>query len=110
MPAHRKRLQGLSCIQPGSLSGTSTRWGQRAVVAAAVQHQWPMSSLDISEAFLKGVTFGEIQERRGGPKRRVSLILPRPKLGEPSGVANLRTIEGYEDSTELTEVLEMLKG
>ena len=38
-------------------SGTSTRWGQRAVVATAVQQQWPMASLDVSEAFLKGFTF-----------------------------------------------------
>ena len=91
-------------------SGTSTRWGQRAVVATAVQRQWPMASLDVSEAFLKGFTFEEIQERRGGPKRRVSLILPRVKAGEPSGVAILRTIKGYEDFNEMTEVLEMLKG
>ena len=68
-----------------------------------------MASLDVSEAFLKGFTFEEIQERRGGPKRRVSLILPRPKAGEPSGVAILRTIKGYEDFNELSEVLEMLK-
>merc|ERR1712197_337843 len=64
-------------------SGTSTRWGQRAVVATAVQHQRPMASLDVSEAFLKGFTFEEIQERRGGPRRRVSLILPRSRPGEP---------------------------
>ena len=68
-----------------------------------------MASLDVSEAFLKGFTFEEIQERRGGPQRRVSLILPRVKQGEPSGVAILRTIKGHEDFNELTEVLEMLK-
>ena len=33
-----------------------------------------------------------------------------PKLGELSGVAILRTIKGYEDCNEATEVLEMLKG
>ena len=38
-------------------SGTSTRWGQCVVVATAVQNQWPMASLDVSEAFLKGFTF-----------------------------------------------------
>ena len=79
------------------LSGASTRWGQRVVVATAVRNQWPMASLDVSEAFLQGFTFEEIQERRGGPKRKVSLILPRPKCGEPSGVAFLRTIKGCED-------------
>ena len=69
-----------------------------------------MASLDVSEAFLKGFTFEEIQERRGGPKREVSLILPRPKKGEPSGVSILRTIDGYHDFDEANEVLEMLKG
>ena len=69
-----------------------------------------MASLDVSEAFLKGFTFEETQERRGGPKRSVSLILPRPKSGEPSGVAILRAIKGYEDFDERSEVLEMLKG
>ena len=69
-----------------------------------------MASLDVSEAFLKGFTFEEVQERRGGPKRRVSLILPKGKQGEPSGVSILKTIAGYEDFDEHSEVLEMLKG
>ena len=68
-----------------------------------------MASLDVSEAFLKGFTFEEIQERRGGPKRRVLLSLPRPRQGEPSGVSILRTIKGYEDFNDSVEVLEMLK-
>ena len=38
------------------------------------------------------------------------MILPRQKVGEPSGVSILRTIKGYEDFNEATEVLEMLKG
>ena len=84
--------------------------GQRAVVATAVQQQRPMASLDVSEAFLKGFTFDEIQERRGGPKRRVSLILPRPRQGEPSGVSILRTIKGYDNFNDSVEVLEMLRG
>ena len=49
---------------------------------------------------LPGFTFDEIQERRGGPKRRVSLILPRSKPREPSGVVILRTIAGSEDANE----------
>ena len=69
-----------------------------------------MASLDVSEAFLKGCTCEEIQERRGGPRRRVSLILPRCRPGEPSGVSILRTVKGYEDFDEAGEVLEMLKG
>eukprot|EP00973_Karenia_brevis_P085553 11869469-Karenia_brevis.AAC.1 len=50
-------------------SGTSTRWGQRAVVATSVQLGCPLASLDIGQAFLKGLTFEEVQKIRGGPKR-----------------------------------------
>ena len=76
----RLTVHGFKGTAVGSLdrySGTGTRWGQRVVVATAVQNQWPMASLDVSEAFLKGFTFDEIKERRGGPRRRVSLVLPR---------------------------------
>ena len=52
-------------------SGTSTRWGQRAVVATAVQRGWNIASLDIAMAFLRGMAFEEIQEVRVGPKRVV---------------------------------------
>ena len=38
------------------------------------------------------------------------MISPRPKLGEHSGTAVLRTTKGYEGFNEATEVLEMLKG
>eukprot|EP00959_Pyramimonas_sp_CCMP1952_P305997 6403638-Pyramimonas_sp.AAC.1 len=51
-------------------SGTASSWGQRAVVATAVQSAWPIASLDISQAFLKGLTFEEVQQIRGGPKRQ----------------------------------------
>ena len=92
-------------------SGTSTRWGQRAVVATAVQSKWPLASLDISQAFLKGLTFDEVQKVKGGPKRVVSMCLPRARRDiEPSGSALIRQLKGYEDFNDSLEVLEMLKG
>ena len=69
-----------------------------------------MASLDDSASFLKGFTLEAIQQHRGGQKHKVSLILPRCRAGEPSGVSILRTISGYENFNETTEVLEMLKG
>ena len=79
-------------------SGTSTRWGQPAVAATAVQSKWPLASLDISQAFLKGLTFEEVQKVKGGPKRVVSMCLPRARRDiEPSGSALLRQLKGYED-------------
>ena len=87
-------------------SGTSTRWGQRAVVATAVQNQWGIASLDIAMAFLRGLTFDEVQEIKGGPKREVHMQLPRGREGcEPSGSALLRQCAGFEDFNDATEVL-----
>ena len=92
-------------------SGTSTRWGQRSVVATAVQRGWNIASLDIAMAFLRGMTFDEIQEIKGGPRREVSMQLPRGRPGlEPSGSALLRQCTGFESFDDATEVLEMLKG
>ena len=70
-----------------------------------------MASLDISTAFLKGLTFDEIQKIRGGLKRDVHMQLPRGRKGlEPSDSALLRQSKGFEDFNDTTEVLEMLKG
>ena len=79
-------------------SGTSTRWGQRMVVATAIQKGWQMASLDISVAFLKGMSFDEVQKIRGGPKRKVSMQLPHAQAGMPSGVQLLRQFPGLRAS------------
>ena len=80
------------------------------VVATAVQAGWALASLDISVAFLKGMTYDEIQAVRGGPKREVSMQLPFARHGLPSGVHLLRHITGFETFDDSMEVLEMLKG
>jgi len=40
-----------------TFSATSSRWGQRLVLATAAQRKWEIVSADISQAFLRGVTF-----------------------------------------------------
>ena len=94
MASRAQQPQTLSVSQVPALVGR-----QRVVVATAVQQQWLVASLGVSEALLKGLTFDEIQECRGGPKGRVSLIFPRPRTGEPSGVSILRTIKAMQTST-----------
>ena len=92
-------------------SATATRWGQRMVVSTAVQCAWPLASLDITQAFLKGLTFDEIQKETGGKRREISLVLPKGRAGiEPSGNVILRNIKGFETFADAIEVLEMLKG
>ena len=58
------RFKDVAASSLERFSGTSTRYGQRVVVATAVHHQWPMASLDVSEAFLTCFTFEDIQECR----------------------------------------------
>ena len=91
-------------------SATATRWGQRMVVSTSVQSGWPIASLDISQAFLKGLSFSEIEEQTGR-RREVSLVLPRGRPGlEPSGNMLLRRLDGFASFSDALEVLEMLKG
>eukprot|EP00975_Prorocentrum_lima_P047133 9855468-Prorocentrum_lima.AAC.1 len=47
-------------------SGTATKWAQRAVNAFAAQNNYVLFSMDISAAFLKGMTFEEIAPDTGG--------------------------------------------
>ena len=47
---------------------------------------------------------------KGGAKRVVCMALPKQTASQPSGAAILRQLEGYQDCSESTEALEMLKG
>ena len=43
-------------------AGTSARGGQKTLVSEAVRNGWPICTLDISVAFLKGVTYEELSK------------------------------------------------
>eukprot|EP00435_Cladocopium_sp_Y103_P051132 s594_g15.t1 len=95
--------QGFSDRQTtDTYAGTSTRWGQKLLITIAVQRKWALWSADISEAFLRGLTFRELHEE-GGELREVQISLP------PGGEHLLRTIQGYSDFDPSDEVLVMLK-
>ena len=82
-----KRQEDVDRNNLSSYSDTASSWGQRAVVATAIQSDWPIASLENIE---------EVQKIRGGPRREVSMVLPRGRPGvEPSGSAILRFITGY---------------
>ena len=87
-----------------NFAGTTSRWGQRLVSIFAVQFGWPLLSADISEAFLRGLTFEELfQSGHSSEMRSVQLILPQ------GSEELLRTIPGMEDFNPDTECLELLK-
>ena len=80
-------------------AGTSTRSSQRILVSEAVRNRWPMGTLDISVAFLKGVTYKELADMTGEPVREVDFYLPA------SCIPLLRLVPGFEDFDPQTEVL-----
>ena len=85
-------------------AGTTSRWGQRMIIIAAVQFKWRLVSADVSEAFLRGMTFKELfDEGHDKELRKVQLTLP------PGAVELLRTLPGMEEFSEETEVLFLKK-
>lgn len=85
-------------------SATTTRWGQRMVSAIAAINGWSLFSADISQAFLRGLTFEQLLELDPKAKpRQVQFTVP------PGSAGLLRELPGLENFNELTECLEMLR-
>ena len=87
-----------------NFSATTTRWGQRMILIFATQFSWELVSADVSEAFLRGLTFEELY-RSGEDKvlRDVQMLIP------PGSEELLRTLPGFEDYNSQTECLKMKK-
>ena len=68
----------------------------------AVNRGWTLHSADVSEAFLRGLTFEELAEA-GEDRREVALELPA------GGETLLRMQPGYEDFNPEVEVLRLLR-
>ena len=87
-----------------SYASTTSRWGQRLLWAISVQQGWPLKSADVSEAFLRGLSFEELH-RSGVDKelREVQLLLP------PGSLELIRSVPGLESFDPETEVLHLLK-
>ena len=85
-------------------AGTTSRAGQRLVNCIVAQEEdWELFSIDVAQAFAKGLTFEQMARLTGTQLRAVEFELP------PSDVALLRKIEGFQTFDALTEVLRMLK-
>ena len=81
-------------------SGTTSRWGQRAVTALTAMHGFRLWMLDIPKAFLRGLTFEQLAERTGSGQMSMQLELP------PGTVPLLRMCPGFEDFDPVKEVLD----
>ena len=99
-------VRGFKDLQASSLStfaGTTSRWGQRIVNSVAVQKQWELFTADVSQAFLRGLTFAEAAKLKDEVHRNVQFCMP------PGSNGILQKLPGYSDFDSLREVLEMLR-
>ena len=60
-------------------------------------------TLDVGQAFLRGLTFEQLRAMPGGKARAVQFRVP------PGAVALLQQLPGYEDFNPLQECLDMLR-
>ena len=89
--------------QVDNYAGTTSRWGQRLILIIAAQMKWSLHSADVSEAFLRGLSFEEVAKEPGETMRACELQLP------PGCTPMLQELKGMEHFNEVTEVLRMLK-
>ena len=89
--------------QVKTYSGTATKWAQRAINAHAAQTGYTLFSMDISAAFLKGLTFEEIAKETGDPLRKVQFDFPQKDAWL------LRKLPGMEDYDNTVEILDLIK-
>ena len=103
----RLALRGFKDLQAAELeahAATGSRLSQRLLCSeAACRPHWRFVALDISKAFLQGLTYKEIASRTGEEERDVCFTLP------PSAVPFLRQLEGFENFDERQEVLRCVK-
>jgi hypothetical protein len=87
-----------------SHAATTSRLSQRIINSETAGHpNFVTVSIDISKAFLQGLTYDELADLTGEPRRHVAFTLPK------GAAAQLRKIAGYEDFCEYREVLECTK-
>ena len=60
-----------------TFAGTSSRLSQRLVVSEAVVQGWPLATVDVKKAFLKGISYDELEQTTQEPKREVNFDLPQ---------------------------------
>ncbi len=87
-------------------SGTATKWSQRMINAHAAQNDYVLFSMDISAAFLKGLTFKEIQQLTGEPLRSVQFDFPAQDAWI---LQQLPCMSDYDYHTDLIKALWGLK-
>ena len=74
-------FKDLQATQLATFAGTTSRWGQRIVNSIAVQKGWILFTADVSQAFLRGLTFEEAAKHKHEVVRTVQFTVPPGSLG-----------------------------
>ena len=96
-------FKDLQAAQPSTYAGTTTRRGQRLVNSVAAQHQWPLFTAYVSQAFRRGLTFEQVAHMKDEVERDVQFTVP------PGSTHLLKKLPGFSDFNPLKEVLRMLR-
>ena len=96
-------FKDMDALDLETYAGTSTRTSQRIVTSEAACRGWDLTAIDVKKAFLKGISYEELSQLSGAPRREVNFDLP------PEAVTILRRCKGFEDFDPRTEVLSMTK-
>ena len=71
-----------------TFAGTTSRWGQRVINSVAARSHWHIFSADVSQAFIRGLTFKEAAEMKDEVRRDVQFTVP------PGSAAILKMLPG----------------
>ena len=72
-----KGFKDLQAAQLTTFAGTTTRWGQRLVNTVAAQKGLPLFTADVSQAFLRGLTFEQEAQMKDDVQRDVHFTVPQ---------------------------------
>ena len=89
--------------QLNTFVGTTSRWGQRVVNSVAAQNRWEIFTADVSQAFLRGLTFEQTAEMKDEVRREVQFTVP------PGSAEMLKQLPGFKDFNAMLEVLRLLR-
>ena len=87
-------LRGFKDVETDGLNtyaGTSSRSSQKLVTSEAVCQGWALTTIDVKNAFLKGISYEELAATTNEPAREVNFEL------KADAVAVLRQLRGFED-------------
>ena len=90
-----------------TFASTASRWGQKLIVAVAVQNHWKLLTADVGAAFLRGLTFTELARLTGTPIRRCAF---KPPTGYADFIRELPNCQHFDETKHELEMIKPVYG